>query len=97
MYSSNYFEGVTSAPDDNISASDTSDDENHENDGTAAPLVSKRKLKAYFRRRRTHNEQIIVRPCGIIISCATFFGSKAILAVHVCILFCPQQVFTIHL
>jgi len=42
-----------------------------------------RKIKAYFGRRRTHNEQIIMRPCGIIISRATFYGSEAIASVNV--------------
>jgi hypothetical protein len=42
------------------------------------------KLKAQFGRRRTHNEQIIVRPCGIICSRATFFGAEAVSNVLVC-------------
>jgi len=37
-----------------------------------------RKIKAQFGRRRTHNEQVIVRPCGIICSRATFFGAEAV-------------------
>lgn len=43
------------------------------------------KLFARFGRRRTHNEQLIVRPCGIIVSRATFFGSEAVSAVKVSI------------
>ena len=43
-----------------------------------------RKLRAHFGRRRTHNEQLIMRPCGVILSRATFFGSEAISAVNVC-------------
>ncbi|PPQ67448.1 hypothetical protein CVT26_007242 [Gymnopilus dilepis] len=46
------------------------------------PEVGNRKLKAYFGRRRTHNEQIIMRPCGVILSRATFFGSEAVSAVN---------------
>jgi len=42
-----------------------------------------KKLRAYFGRRRTHNEQIIMRPCGVIVSRATFYGSEAISAVNV--------------
>lgn len=42
-----------------------------------------RKLRAYFGARRTHNEQLIMRPCGVILSLATFFGSEAISAVNV--------------
>ncbi|KAF4614627.1 hypothetical protein D9613_003186 [Agrocybe pediades] len=41
-----------------------------------------KKVKAYFGRRRTHNEQIIMRPCGVILSRATFFGSEAVSGVH---------------
>ncbi len=46
-----------------------------------------RKLKTFFGRRRTHNEQLIMRPCGVIIARATFFGSEAISAVNVSHLF----------
>ncbi|KIJ60382.1 hypothetical protein HYDPIDRAFT_98972 [Hydnomerulius pinastri MD-312] len=41
-----------------------------------------RRLKTNFARRRTHNEQLIMRPCGVILSRATFFGSEAVSAVH---------------
>jgi hypothetical protein len=37
-----------------------------------------RKIRALFGRRKTHNEQIIVRPCGIIVARATFFGSETV-------------------
>jgi hypothetical protein len=40
------------------------------------PETGNRKLRALFGRRRTHNEQIMVRPCGIIIARQTFFGSE---------------------
>jgi CxC6 like cysteine cluster associated with KDZ transposases len=43
-----------------------------------------RKLKACFGRRRTHNEQTLVRPCGIIVARATFFGAEAVSNVLVC-------------
>ena len=42
-----------------------------------------RKIRAYFGKRRTHNEQLIMRPCGVIISRATFYGSEAISSVNV--------------
>lgn len=42
------------------------------------PETRNRKLKAQFGRRRTHNEQVIVRPCGVISSRATFFAAKAV-------------------
>jgi hypothetical protein len=49
----------------------------------AAPCDSKsatgnRRVKAQFGRRRTHNEQLLVRPCGIIFAWATFFGAEAV-------------------
>jgi hypothetical protein len=37
-----------------------------------------RKFKARFGRLRTHNEQTLVRPCGVIVARATFFGAEAV-------------------
>ncbi|KAJ7668842.1 hypothetical protein B0H17DRAFT_1335884 [Mycena rosella] len=37
-----------------------------------------RKYKALFGRSRTHNEQTIVRPCGVIVSRATFYNAEAV-------------------
>lgn len=37
-----------------------------------------RKVKALFGRKRTHNEQTCVRPCGIIAGRATMFGAEAV-------------------
>lgn len=42
------------------------------------PEQGNRKVKAQFGRRRTHNEQIVVRPCGVICSRATLFGAEAV-------------------
>ncbi|KZP00080.1 hypothetical protein CALVIDRAFT_476434, partial [Calocera viscosa TUFC12733] len=36
------------------------------------------KIKARFARRRTHNEQLVVRPCGIILARGTFYGAEAL-------------------
>ncbi|KAH6907643.1 hypothetical protein BKA70DRAFT_1104746 [Coprinopsis sp. MPI-PUGE-AT-0042] len=41
-----------------------------------------RAYRAQFRRRRTHNEQFIIRPCGMIVARATFHGSEAISSVY---------------
>ncbi|KAF8577525.1 hypothetical protein K439DRAFT_1649069 [Ramaria rubella] len=41
-----------------------------------------RRLHAQFSRRRTHNDQLMIRPRGAIISSVTFFGSEAISAVR---------------
>ncbi|KAI0360950.1 hypothetical protein OH77DRAFT_1392352 [Trametes cingulata] len=37
-----------------------------------------RRLTALFGRRRTHNEELCVTSCGVILGRATFFGSEAI-------------------
>lgn len=69
------------------------DDEVIVENGSNGPIVvadcdgkretGNRALRAYFGARRTHNEQLIMRPCGVILSRATFFGSEAISAVNV--------------
>ncbi|KAL1937192.1 hypothetical protein VTO73DRAFT_14465 [Trametes versicolor] len=40
------------------------------------PDVTGRSMRTMFTRRRTHNEQLLLRPCGIIIKRATFYGSE---------------------
>jgi hypothetical protein len=40
------------------------------------PETGNRKIRALFGRRRTHNEQIMIRPCGVIVARQTFFGSE---------------------
>ena len=37
-----------------------------------------RRVTGRFGRRQTHNEQLMVRPCGMIIARATFFGSETV-------------------
>ncbi|KAJ7350894.1 hypothetical protein DFH08DRAFT_695269 [Mycena albidolilacea] len=37
-----------------------------------------RKFKVLFGGLRTHNEQILVHPCGIIVLCATFYNAEAV-------------------
>ena len=51
------------------------------------PDSGNKTVRARFGRRRTHNEQLIVRPCGVIVSRATFFGSEPVSEVKVCLLF----------
>ncbi|TCD71044.1 hypothetical protein EIP91_000543 [Steccherinum ochraceum] len=41
------------------------------------PETGNRKIKARFGRRRTHNEELCVASCGVILGRATFFGSEA--------------------
>ncbi|KAG1774919.1 hypothetical protein EV702DRAFT_1180541 [Suillus placidus] len=51
-------------------------------DGTAVcdgkSELGNRKLRAKFGHSRTHNEQIVIRPCGIIVACATMVATEAI-------------------
>lgn len=44
---------------------------------------SSAKPRAQFSRRRTHNEQLIVAPCGIILARETFFGAEGVASVIV--------------
>jgi len=46
-------------------------------EATKSP-TGNRKLKAQFGRHRTHNEETLVRPCGVIQARATFFGAEAV-------------------
>jgi hypothetical protein len=46
------------------------------------PQQSK-KIRAQFGRRRTHNEQVIVAPCGIIMARETFYGAEGVASVVV--------------
>jgi hypothetical protein len=45
--------------------------------------VGKKSLRAQFGRKRTHNEQLFVAPCGMIIARETFFHAEAIYSVIV--------------
>lgn len=42
-------------------------------------------VKGVFSRRWTHNEQLMVRPCGIVIGRATFFSAESMTGVKVCL------------
>lgn len=41
------------------------------------PDTGNRKLQARFGRRRTHNDELCVTSCGVILGRATFYGSEA--------------------
>ena len=47
------------------------------------PPAAKKKIRAQFGRSRTHNEQILVAPCGMIIARETFYHAESITAVVV--------------
>jgi hypothetical protein len=42
-----------------------------------------KKIRAQFGRKRSHNEQIIVCPCGIILARETFYGAEGVASVVV--------------
>jgi hypothetical protein len=48
------------------------------------PDTGNRTIKARFGRARTHNEQLCVGSCGVILGRATFYGSEAPNGVRVC-------------
>jgi hypothetical protein len=50
----------------------------------AAAVQSPQKLCVQFGCKQTHNEQIIVTPCGIILARKTFYGAEAVSSVAVC-------------
>lgn len=54
-----------------------------------------RVLKAQFGRRRTHNEQTLVRPCGIIYARATMFGAEAVSNFLVCLFSQEADLFSV--
>ncbi|KZO89741.1 hypothetical protein CALVIDRAFT_491440, partial [Calocera viscosa TUFC12733] len=57
------------------------DAEHASGSNTRRPPPKSTKTKARFARRRTHNEQLIVRPCGVILGRATFYGAEALSSV----------------
>ena len=69
-------------PDDTVSPQECNDLAESVDCG-GKPEEGNRQQKTNFARHRTHNEQLIMRPCGVILSRATFFGSEAVSAVNV--------------
>lgn len=47
------------------------------------PETGNRKVRARFGRKRTHNEELCVASCGVILGRETFFGSEGTKAVQV--------------
>ncbi len=84
---------VTNNSDLNADTLEDDDDEEEftiTENGTALPVDTQTqaasglaKLKAQFGRKRTHNEQVIVAPCGMIIARETFYGAEAVSSVVV--------------
>src|ERR1700761_3893478 len=56
------------------------------------PDSGNRNVRACFGRRRTHNEELCVTSCGVILGRATFYGSEAPNGVRVCCFHLSQTV-----
>jgi hypothetical protein len=48
---------------------------------------NRRRLRARFGRKRTHNEELCVTSCGVILGRATFYGSEAPNGIRVSIIY----------
>jgi hypothetical protein len=75
---------------DECHMADLIDDDNREEEyvvdecsDTSVNLLKGKKIQAQFGRRRTHNEQIIVAPCGIVLARETFYGAEGVASVVV--------------
>ncbi|KAJ6485282.1 hypothetical protein DFH09DRAFT_949028, partial [Mycena vulgaris] len=62
---------------DLIDAPEDDDDEVGEGVCDGKPEKGNKTVRARFGRRRTHNEQLCVGSCGVILGRATFYGSEA--------------------
>lgn len=71
-----------SVPSDSVAAN-ISEDTEIEIECEGKSEGGNRQLHAIFGCRRTHNEQLILCSCGIILSRTTLYGSEAVSAVYV--------------
>ncbi|KAH9829417.1 uncharacterized protein C8Q71DRAFT_888422, partial [Rhodofomes roseus] len=67
-------------PDDvlNMDEEDAAEEDNIKDDGQSGP-----KLRARFGRRWTHNEQLCVATCGVVLGRMTMYGSEAVSGIKV--------------
>ncbi|KAJ8688737.1 hypothetical protein PTI98_013495 [Pleurotus ostreatus] len=72
--------GVNDEEYDNLAKLENDNEEDLDCDGK--PEITRQSVKAAFGRRYTHAELLIMRPCGVILSRATMYGSEAISGVH---------------
>ena len=63
---------------ENSSEADVDDEAEDFEIGDSQKTEKKERIRAQFGRKRTHNEQIIVTPCGMIIAHETFYGAEGI-------------------
>ena len=76
-------QNTTQLPDSlNTNTTLDDDDENHI-DSVHKSDAGNKVPKARFARRRTHNEQLIVSCCGVVLARGTMFGAEAISGVKV--------------
>lgn len=59
-------------------------DDEAEGEVDGVPRVIQPTKAGRWIRRRTHNEQVFVRPCGVVAFRQTFFDSEGIASVYVC-------------
>lgn len=52
-------------------------------DGSRGQGGKKKSVLGSFSRKWTHNEQLMVRPCGVVVGRSTFFGSENVIGVKV--------------
>ncbi|KAK7020302.1 hypothetical protein R3P38DRAFT_3194859 [Favolaschia claudopus] len=72
-------------PNDSLSPGDNIEDDDEviiQGNCDGKSEAGNRTLRAYFGARRTHNEQLIMRSCGVILARATLFGSESVSAVN---------------
>lgn len=62
---------------------DDQDTEVTADDCDGKPSTGNQKIRARFGRRRTHNDELCVASCGVILGRTTFYGSEAPSAVRV--------------
>lgn len=72
-------EEFTVHPSGHVTAHGLEDASTHEDQ----PSTNTRKVRAKFTRSRTHNEQLAVVPCGMILGRDTMFGAEGIASVAV--------------
>lgn len=82
-----------------LNTNDTEDSDNEvdeeseviEDDCDGKPAGGNQKFRARFGQRRTHNDELCVASCGIILGRTTFYGSEAPSAVQVCCHYPPHS------
>ncbi len=69
------------AEEDSFNTDEKQDDE--EEDCDSKSPAGNVKTRAMWGRKQSHNEQLIVRPCGVIVAHQTFYGSEGVVEAKV--------------